>query len=1319
MKVVAYTPKQALNKAFLKQRPLRSQVDTFKINLRSLLDKINIIDQRPKDESEEHLKNDIRDFLRDTYYKDTNAINTKDKKDLVIHLDKSTDTKVGVIIEAKRPSNVAEMFSLDKPNTKALQELVLYYLRERSAGNIDIKYLIVTNIHEWFIIEASYFEKCFYRNKAFIKQFEEWRDGKKVTKDTELFYKDIARPFIDSIEEEMPCTYFNIRKYEQYLTNSNGDGDRKLIALYKILSPLHLLKAQLPNDSNELDQNFYKELLHLIGLEEAKEGSKCLIRRKTANRDSASFLEKTIDELKTEGLHKVPDISSYGSSKDEQHFNLALELCITWINRILFLKLLEGQLIKYHRGDKQYKFVNSETIPTFDELFKLFHKVLAVSVEERSPLALQQKYSRVPYLNSSLFEITELEDLTIKINALDNSDNLEFISSTILKNQRKNKEQLNTLDYLFKFLDAYDFASDGAEDIQEDNKTLINASVLGKVFEKINGYKDGSIFTPGFITMYMCRQAIRSVVVRKFNEVKGWNLGSFEALYNKIDSIDEANNIINDIKLCDPAVGSGHFLVSALNEIIAIKSELKILKDFTGKRLKEYKVEVVNDELIISDEDGEIFEYNPQNSESQRVQETLFNEKKIIIEGSLFGVDINSNSAKICRLRLWIELLKNAYYKQGKGKSELETLPNIDINIKCGNSLLSRYALDSDLKPALTKSKRSITQYREAVYSYKNSTSKEDKRELLKLISEFKNDFVIGISSQDKKVRDLNKKKSELFLLTTEDKLVEVEMVKGGKKKEREKIAELNAEIIILEKQIEDQKNNIIYKNAFEWRFEFPEVLSNKGEFEGFDLIIANPPYIRQEELGGIKNYLKDHFKVFASGGDIFSYFYELSHNLLKTKGTIAFINNTFDKTTAGRALREFVSTNFNFKKYIDFTGVVVFEEATTYPIILLAEKEKQQSVFKYFKFTKESFKSKHLIDREENYSTVSQALLNNGAWNFLSEANATLLNLISNHKTLLESYGKCYYGVKTALNDAFITEEELGASNSLKPVYEGKDLQKWIAPAPTKKMIVFPSKFTKTKYGNLNEEEALKKIQTDYSEIIVHLLPHKTEAQKRSDKGEFWWELRNCAYYDLFSKPKIIFPNLQNTNKFAFDKTGTFLNAPAVFLPTSDKHLLAILNSRIVWHFLKSICVVRSGGYIEVKPQYFEQIPIPNTGDNLRELLTNLVDYMICLNSTQTKPISEDTSNEHISKFFEDLINGCIYELYFPLHMKEREIDIISLLAREVASLYEVDSEKEKQRIILNVYKQLRSPENEIRNRLLLFATRSPEIILPIMKGF
>ncbi|HQV99366.1 MAG TPA: hypothetical protein PLZ91_03495, partial [Bacteroidia bacterium] len=722
MKLIPQSPKKAL-KAFLKQKPLRSEIDLFKANLIILLDKINVIEKRPKDESEEHLKNDLRDFLRDTYYKESNAINTKDKKDLVIHLGKTTDSEVGVIIEAKRPTNIGEMISADNPNKKALHELILYYLDERnSAGNNQLKQLVMTNVNEWYIIDANFFDKHIYRNAQIKKLYETKVNDKK---DNPFFYEEIAK-IISKLDVEIPCVYFDIREYDTILRNNKKEDDRQLSALLKILSPQHLLKIATPNDSNTLDEKFYKELLHIIGLEEAKEGGKNIIRRKKDNRNAASLIESTIEALLTDDpFHRIPDLSIYGDTKEERAFNVSLELCITWINRILFLKLLEGQLITYHQGNKDYRFLNTETIHDFDELFKLFHKVLAVNVGDRSE-AVKSKYSRVPYLNSSLFEISELEDQTIKINSLDNSGQLELISTTILKAVKSKSNKLQPLDYLFQFLDAYDFASEGTEDVQEDNKTIINASVLGKVFEKINGYKDGSIFTPAFITMYMCKQSIRLAVVEKFNETLS---KKDEKLFDKFDDVKnytsrlfktqeilKANEIINSLRICDPAVGSGHFLVSSLNEIISIKAELGILADESGNSISGYEIEIVNDELIITDPKSNILEYKLQNGkplskEIQRLQKALFHEKQTIIESCLFGVDINPNSVKICRLRLWIELLKNAYYREESGFTELETLPNIDINIKCGNSLLSRFALDSDLSKALKSIKYDIKAY--------------------------------------------------------------------------------------------------------------------------------------------------------------------------------------------------------------------------------------------------------------------------------------------------------------------------------------------------------------------------------------------------------------------------------------------------------------------------------------------------------------------------------------------------------------------------------------------------------------------------------
>ena len=309
----------------------------------------------------------------------------------------------------------------------------------------------------------------------------------------------------------------------------------------------------------------------------------------------------------------------------------------------------------------------------------MFFQVLARKFDERND-DVKKAFEKVPYLNSSLFEPTDIEQVTLFISNLKDDKTIPVISSTVLKDEHGKKltGKLTTLDYLFRFLDAYDFSGDGGEDIQEDNKTLINASVLGLIFEKINGYKDGSYFTPGFITMYMCRETIRKAVVEKFKEycLNSRRIGTGQDLQDfrmeRIEDIGDlipkhiprkkANEIVNSLKICDPAVGSGHFLVSALNEIIAIKNDLKILEDKEGKSLHWYEITVENDELAITDQDGELFQYHPGNKESQRVQETLFHEKETIIENCLFGVDINPNSVKICRLRLWIELLKNAYY---------------------------------------------------------------------------------------------------------------------------------------------------------------------------------------------------------------------------------------------------------------------------------------------------------------------------------------------------------------------------------------------------------------------------------------------------------------------------------------------------------------------------------------------------------------------------------------------------------------------------------------------------------------------------------
>lgn len=1038
-------PRKALNKAFLKVKPNRTEIEGFKTNLITLLDRTN------DTESEEFHKNLVSDFLKDTYYKQNHFINTKGRNDLVIHNGQNANSTVGVILEAKKPTNKSEMITTKKLNAKAFQELVLYYLRERlTHKNLEVKHLVATNINEWFIFDATLFDRLFAQNKNLVKQFNDFEGGRLADTKTDFFYKQIAEPFIESITSEIEFTYFNIQDFQKPLRNIDKADDNSLIALFKLLSPEHLLKLPFTNDSNSLDKRFYSELLHIIGLTETKEGSKKLIERnKAGERHTGTILEDAIIQLDSlDKLSRLEKPNQFGNTQQERLFNVALELSITWINRILFLKLLEAQLTTYHKGDKSYSFLNLHKIKNYDDLNSLFFQVLARKYDERNE-DVKKVFEKTPYLNSSLFEPTDIEQVTLFISNLKDGKTIPIFSQTVLKDQQGKKRtgNISTIQYLFEFLDAYDFGAEGGEEIQEDNKTLINASVLGLIFEKINGYKDGSFFTPGFITMYMCRETIRKAVVRKFNETKIWNCTTLEELYDKIEDRKEANKIVNSIKICDPAVGSGHFLVSALNEMIAVKNDLKILLDCDGKRLKEYQVEVINDELIVTDEEGELFEYNPSNKESQRIQETLFHEKQTIIENCLFGVDINSNSVKICRLRLWIELLKNAYYKNA---TELETLPNIDINIKCGNSLVSRFAIDAELKQALKKSKWTIDSYRIAVDTYRNAENKEQKREMERLIAAIKSDFRSEISLNDPKVKKLRKLSGDLYQMTNQGQLFE--MNKKEKADWNKKVQQLSEVTKKLETEIEEIKANKIFENAFEWRFEFPEVLNDDGDFVGFDVVIGNPPYLSyysRESVGigtNFEEYLNSHYD-FLNGyskkvrKNSLMIFLELGMRLLHQKSVLIYICdlNLLEKPSV--PIRQYLHDNFNLLEVI--SNLNVFEDVASGQVIIAIEKDKR---------IENTYRHKRNSFIEFNY--VNQSLISAPDYSFIPAQENSILAKFDSSEVLLQDY----FDIKVGMNIGGVKERFLHAENINETYFKfingGDNVQRWKISFPSDKQI-------------------------------------------------------------------------------------------------------------------------------------------------------------------------------------------------------------------------------------------------------------------------
>jgi len=1262
MKFDSRTIRKSLNKSFLKEPIDRTQFNAFKYAFEQLLDHMDAATIRG--EHEEHFKNFLKPFFQSNGFKDF-YINTSARIDLAIHNGSRGKDSVGAIIEVKRPSNKAEMITTDQLNRKAMHEAVLYYLDQRiEEGNTDLKHVIITNMDNWFIFDAHEFERCFYKPSALRKIWQAWKANQKVSPTNDFMYREISR-FMDEQETSITGAYLSLAKFRKYLKSEKAsEQEKKLIPLFKFLTPIHLLKQPFANDSNSLNREFYRELLYILGLEEIKEGSTRFIRRvKKENRNSGAIIENTLRILESEGhLTSVREpLTNYGSNSKEQRFNLAMELVIVWMNRILFLKLLEAQLFTYHRQDQKFKFLNFQTIDQFDELNKVFFRVLARKPEERSE-DIVEKYGHIPYLNSSLFDLSSLERQTTRISGLDDRTEIPVYNRSVLVKSRG--KVLNTLDYLFRFLDAYDFAVEGTEEIRDERKSLINASVLGLIFEKINGYKDGSFYTPGFVTEYMARETLQKAVIDAFNDRYNWQCSDFDELYNQIHRerlpLVDANRVINDLRICDPAVGSGHFLVSCLNELIAIKSRLDVLCDSDGKILRQVQVEVENDELIVSWEDEELFEYGVSHNWSgqkltsrsvaphlDRVQKALFNEKRYLIENCLFGVDINQNSVKICRLRLWIELLKRAYYTSESNYLDLEVMPNIDINIKKGNSLVSRFDLDTNLDTVFKNSKHSLKDYKQAVRDYKRTGDRIEKHHLQNLIDQIKDEYETSLFNNRPINKKLSRERGKLQGMLNADLFGEIKVTKKDIATQKKKVQRL-------EKKKADEEIGVFFNQAFEWRFEFPEVLDDEGNFIGFDVVIGNPPYIRQEQLREWKPYFQRTYKVYQGTADLYSYFIELGVNLLRERGFFHYIvANKWMRANYGKELRSWIQKEVKINAIYDFGDLPVFEEATTYPCLLQLQKIKEPGLFQAVEIETLDF------DRLEDYLEdhrfeVDQSRLLSGGWTLITKEAQRLLDKIRSKGIPLGEYvdGKIYRGVLTGLNEAFVIDEQTRErliqedSNSaelIKPFLAGRDIKRYQTPNAVKHLILIPNGWTDEQ---TEQEDKWQWFSNVYPAIAEHLVQYEEKARKRYDQGKYWWELRACDYYEEFEKPKMLLPDIALRGNFTMDQNGgIYVVNTAYIIGSDEKFLLGILASNLIDFYYRSISASYRGGYLRFIYQYLETTPIREPYNETRIEMESKVRQILETPEADTTCLEEE-------------IDQLVYELY---GLNEDEIRLVN----------------------------------------------------------
>ena len=1258
-------PSQVVNKLYLKQSVGENDIVRFRNAMLKMLKNVNV------NESEEHNKNLVMEFLSDSFYKNSNAINTKGKTDAAIY--ESTDSihsPALVLIEAKGPGR-PDMAKRSELNCKALHELILYYIREEeNCHNTKIKHLIITNCFEWFVFDKTCFYRLFLANNKFKKEV---LDADRVNT-TDYVYEKVIREKVEEVKQRLKYTYFDLTDFKGKLEDDAILTSRKFISIYKLLSPTHLLKLPFQNDHNALNRGFYNELLYIMGVEEVTDDNVKKIKRLKTKRQSYSLVEQAISHL-----------DGYDLYKDQELFDVALGLVLVWVNRLLFLKLLESQLQTFNKG-KNSKLLQSARIPDYDILNDLFMKVLAVPVELRDA-EFRETFGDVPYLNSSLFEKSELEKKYFPISGIRLGE-MEVMSKTAVKdgNGKRMKGSLQTLDYLFRFLDAFDFGIEkqGNEGpLRQDSKTIINASVLGKIFEKINGYKDGSFFTPGYITQYICRKTLRRAVVNRFNEVKGWKCNDFFELCDKVettrDSRTEANQIINSLKICDPAVGSGHFLVSALNELIAMKREMGVLQDHSEKpkTIGEY-ITVENDELIVTDEDGEIFVYDPKNPISQRVQETLFEEKRTIIENCLFGVDLNPKSVEICQLRLWIELLKNAYYykDENTGKRVLQTLPNIDINIKCGNSLLSKNPLNVDIRQVLASTNLTITKYKQDVNNYKHTANKEAKAQLKEDINIIKSFLAKGISESTpvyKKwlsvAKELNDMRQKSLLFRD---------AKNKKGKYAKEIAKLEKAEAKLKRLVDEIRDNKIYTNAFEWRYEIPEVLDDKGSFCGFDVIIGNPPYISLEKLTeDVKAYSKMHqmdeeeqkdmptYNTLESRGDIYSLFVERGLQLLKKEGLLAYIlPNKWMKVGYGKSLRKLFLEK-NLTQVIDFDANQIFTDATTYTCIIRMSKAKSAGQICCSTIRRVSPETL-AEDVEEKREAFQTSELNDGIWIISSRDDFEKAEAYKKKMGTLREFLGCdsNYGIKVGLSKAFnvsvdtadrLIEEDESASDILRPFMQGRGLKPFGKPETASYLLFIPKGFTMRAFG-LNPEdkedrakmpdepEAWEWFENKYPSVARWLLQYKDEASKRSDKGDYWWELRACAYYSEFSQPKIFYQRFQVKPCFIYDEKTVFCNDSLYFLSVKDKALLALLCSNMGWWLISKYCPRIQNGY-QLIWDNFKQISIPSELPPRLDELADLLMQDMEQNNKEDYATHLQEVNEVVDGLYDDAIKGMVID--------------------------------------------------------------------------
>ncbi len=1262
MKFEAMDEKEFLNPYYRKKPILEAELNEF---TKALKDYKTSLENNLKNNEDSLVANALSKFFENLHFEC--EIKSIHKGNSGIDLALKKDKQIQVIIEAKLPHS-KEFFSQSKPNCKALHECILYYLRERKALNSSLKHIIITDFYRFYIFKVDLFEELFNKNKYFKEAFENFeRKDSHFKGNTDEFYKECEKllsseKYLDSItrkdlfdEPSLKGVFIDLKP----ILEQEKPSFSKLKPLFKIFHKDFLLSEFNPNDANSLNNAFYKELLYILGLCESKQNSKLIIAKSQESEEEQGTFYTAIN-----------------SKLKEENFETILKLLILWLNRILFLKLIESNLVRFN-DDKNLKFLNFKKIPDFDKLSELFFEVLAKEKSTRK----KSEFAYLPYLNSSLFEKQSIEN-TLEISSLSNDLKLFYYKNTVLKDDKckAKKGQVGLLEYLFEFLDSFDFGSDDEQSEILSQKELISSSVLGNVFEKLNGYKEGSFYTPSFITSYMCKESITKVVLDKFNaqfDLDAKNINELRKSLRKEDKKAQ-KELLNSIKICDPAVGSGHFLVSALNVMLSIYDELNLFNE-------EFYLEVQNDEILITNHKGEFIKYKRPKTPKDKahlIQQELFHTKKDIIENNLFGVDINPNSCEITKLRLWIELLKHSFYQSFDDGNyhDLKTLPNIDINIKCGNSLVSYFETGKSLshypniKERINKYKRIVKDYKEGFYTDKSHINQEIKN--LKI--SFKNFcFADKFKKEMKGFNDKCEKYSKKygnFLAVDDENLkffvsANLTLFDFDEKEATKEFANLKKEY--------DNIFNLESNHPFEWRFEFPEILDDDGNFKGFDLIIGNPPYIKEAENKELFANTKK-LRTYQGKMDIWYHFVGRGFDMLKNNGYLAFIaTNNWITNSGAKKLRNIVLEESQILSLVDFSSFMVFDSASIQTMIMSFQKIKppKNYEFHFAKITTQTPIYEDALSLLKNEKTQNNEILKinltpkkfiDKTLNFTKSDYEELFNKIQKYgkfyleerevaqgivypqeninKKSLEILGNNFYlgqGIQKLTNEEV---ENLNLLKNekilLKPIFESDNIQKYFV----KRYNYFWVIYTNSSFKNPNSMDNypnLKKHLDKFKKVITS--DNKPYGLHRArDEKFFTGSPRIVALRKCVGEPK-----------FSYVDFDCYVSATFYVIKTQRinvKYLTAILNSKLIAFWLKHKGKMQGNNY-QIDKEPLLNIPIVTINSKNQKIadeFINLVDEIL-----KAKEQDKNANTQEL----ENKINSLVYKLY---NLTEDEIKII-----------------------------------------------------------